>query len=198
MNSSEDFENFAAYLDLTGGDEETAIQIYDILVGSNGVMLYDAIDAALASYRTENGLEDRITGCEMSVYASMMTPVSPPFVDTLTVPEGTELTVESPEGWSFVPEQPQLLLQYLQQERYSYLGRYQFFDEPYGFCFVLISPDGSEEHRLMVTDSGFLLVDGVYVYEMPRFVEDGDFGSILNEEYERAQESGTLNSGFQP
>ena len=198
LNSSEDFEDFGAYLELTGGDEETAIQIYDILVGSNGVMLYDAIDAALASYRTENGLEDRITGCEMSVYASMMTPVSPPFVDTLTVPEGTELTVESPEGWSFVPEHPQLLLQYLQQETYSYLGRYQFFDEPYGYCFVLISPDGSEEHRLMVTESGFLLVDGVYVYEMPRFVEDGDFGSILNEEYERAQESGTLNTGFQP
>ena len=89
-------------------------------------------------------------------------------------------------------------LQYLQQETYSYLGRYQFFDEPYGYCFVLISPDGSEEHRLMVTESGFLLVDGVYVDEMPRFVEDGDFGSILNEEYERAQESGTLNTGFQP
>ena len=63
---------------------------------------------------------------------------------------------------------------------------------------MLISPDGSEEHRLLVTYSGFLLVDGVYVYEMPQFMNDGDFGSILNEEYQRAQESGTLSAGFQP
>lgn len=197
-DDGESFGDYQAYLDLTGGNEEAAVQLFDLLVGAQGAPLSDGIESALMAYRADNGLQDRLFACEVPLYATVMTPVSLPITGTLTIPEGTVIEVESGEGWSFVPERQQEFRAYFEQEEYSYVGRFRLFDAPAGLRFLLKAPDGSVEHELTIVPDGCLLADGLYVYELPRFLDEGDFGTLLSEEYQRALESGELGEGFEP
>ena len=126
-----------------------------------------------------------------------MTAFSPPFYDVLTFEEGTQLTIESSEGWRFTADNSEELLSYFEQAAYQYIGRYQLFDEAQGVSFLLTDPDGSVDLTLTGSNYGFLAADGTHLYAMPEFIYDSDFSILLSDAYQRALESGTLEQ-FQP
>ena len=78
-DSAEDFERPSAYTELTGGDAQAASALYELLAERGGADLDVGFAAALASYRTQNGLEDTIAGYQLSPYSSLMTAFSPPW-----------------------------------------------------------------------------------------------------------------------
>ena len=196
-DSAEDFERPSAYTELTGGDAQAASALYELLAERGGADLDAGFAAALASYRTQNGLEDTIAGYQLSPYSSLMTAFSPPFYDVLTFEEGTQLTIESSEGWRFTADNSEELLSYFEQAAYQYIGRYQLFDEAQGVSFLLTDPDGNVDLTLTVSNDGFLAADGTHLYAMPEFIYDSDFSVLLSDAYQRALESGTLEQ-FQP